>query len=178
MSDNAENSNKSMKLIVVAGIIVIALLLVVILVLLLKKDNQEAEKPSEEKRPVLITEENAEQVVEEMIAESSTEVPQSYQVSMTTEWTFKDGESESYDAYVINQKVNTTPIYFDIIIDGSDEVIYQSPVIPVGKSIDKIKLDKDLDAGKYDCIMVYHLLDDDQNTLTTVNIALAITVQE
>jgi hypothetical protein len=46
----------------------------------------------------------------------------------------------------------------------------------LGATLENIKLDVDLDAGAYPCTMIYHLVDDKQNTLTTVNIGLNLIV--
>jgi hypothetical protein len=55
--------------------------------------------------------------------------------------------------------------------------VYSSPILELGAVLDEIKLDVDLEAGAYPCTVVYHLVDEEQNTLTTVNIGLNITVQ-
>lgn len=108
--------------------------------------------------------------------EPDAEVPLSYQVTMNSTWEFENGKAASEDAYVANSENNETAVYFDVIRNDTQEVIYQSPVIPRGEHLDNIVLDKDLDAGDYECTMTYHLIDDDQNTLTTVNMWLMVKV--
>lgn len=113
-----------------------------------------------------------------MLEDDTEGIPQNYTVSMTTEWTFPDGASASPDAYVQNLETNDTPVYFDVVREDTGETIYQSPVLALGANIEGIKLDTELPAGTYDCIVTYHLIDDEQNTLTTVNMGLIITVLE
>ena len=72
---------------------------------------------------------------------------------------------------------NKHDVYFDIIRTDTNERIYASPVLPIGSHLEAITLDSDLDAGTYDCIVEYHLVDEEQNTLGTVSFALTIIVQ-
>jgi hypothetical protein len=43
--------------------------------------------------------------------------------------------------------------------------------------MDNIQLDTPLDAGTYDCVMIYHLVDEDQNTVSELRVGLTITVE-
>ena len=96
---------------------------------------------------------------------------------MTLDWVCPDGASASSNALVRNEANNTNDVYFDLLLRDSQETIYESPVIPLGSYLDNIKLDKDLDAGTYRCVIVYHLLDENQNTVSTLNMGLTITVE-
>jgi hypothetical protein len=49
-------------------------------------------------------------------------------------------------------------------------------VIPVGSHLEDITLDKELDDGTYDCVVTYTLVDDDQNPISTVRVALTIVI--
>jgi len=101
----------------------------------------------------------------------------SYRAKMSSDWVFADGTSASENAYVENAVANRHDVYFDIILSDTNERIYASPVLPIGSHLKAITLDKDLDAGTYDCIVEYHLVDEEQNTLGTVNFALTIIIQ-
>ena len=104
--------------------------------------------------------------------------PGYYSASMTTTWHFETGDAASYDAYVANVAENTNDVYFDIFLaEQEDEPIYQSPVIPRGSELDEIILDKSLDAGTHDCILIYHLVDGEQKTVSTLRVALTIIVE-
>lgn len=186
MSETKKGSgtNKGLIIICVVAVVVILALVGVIVVLMNSKsndsnDNIATEGPVEqEKRSVLITEDNIDEMAEQILNDSVPEgVPLSYQVTMSTTWDFEDGQSASENAYVANSENNETPVYFDVIRNDTQEVIYESPVIPLGMDLDDIVLDVDLDAGDYECTLVYHLIDDDQNTLTTVNMWLMVSVK-
>lgn len=175
-------SGGASRALVVIGVLILAALIGVIVALVMLL-NREEPTPTptvvqEETgaRSVLVTEENAEEVVEDML-EPPGFAPTSYEVSMTTDWVFPDGASPSTNAYVENLTNNETPVYFDILLRDTDEVIYESPVIPLGGVLENFKLDKDLDAGSYECVMVYHLIDDAQRTLSRLRVGLSITVE-
>ena len=175
--NTGKGGKKGGRIALIICLVLITILLGVIIFLLLRKQAPEpAAADTGPERDTLVTEENAERVAEEFFQETPENVPQAYTVTMSSDWTFEDGSKPSEDAYVENSNFNTTGVYFDIIKEDTEETLYESPIIPVGKHISNIKLDKDLDAGKYDCVCVYHLVDDDGKTLTTVRVAVKITV--
>ena len=175
MSDNTNSKgSNSLKIAIVVGIVVIAALLGVIIFLLLGKDK--AEEP--EKRNVVVSRDNVDEVVEELATEEYIE-PGYYEASMTTTWTFATGSDVSEDAYVANVEGNTNDVYFDVVMsDNEDEVIYKSPVIPRGSELNNIALDTPLDAGTYDCVCIYHLVDEEQNTISTLRVSVTIIVNK
>ena len=124
-----------------------------------------------------ITPDNVDERVEEMFASDDSNIPAYYTATQNSEWIFSDGSSVSGNAYVENVEDNETPVYFDLILDETGEVIYSSPVIEQGAKLDEIKLDKDLDKGEYVCTVEYHMVDEDQNTLTTANVGVTVVVE-
>lgn len=99
-----------------------------------------------------------------------------FEVNMNTVWTFPDGESASSDAYVANGTSNLLPVSFEILVD--DEAVYESTVIPVGNQIKEIVLDKDLDAGNYNAICMYHLWNEDGTEDSSFGVNIQLIVQE
>lgn len=172
------NEKKSGKLLLIASGAVILLLLVVIALLLQKKGPaQEMAVETAAKRNVVVNAQNAEEAASEM-AEAEFVEPGYYTVNMATEWHFATGDAVSSDARVDNVAGNTNPVYFDVFLAGDEtEPVYSSPVIPVGSFLENITLDKPLEAGEYDCVMVYHLVDDDQNTISTLRVTIRIIVE-
>ena len=134
------------------------------------------ENEPEDKRNVVITKDNLEEVLKDMAEDDFVPVG-SYETKMSSNWVFADGKSASKNAYVENVVANTHDVYFDILLSDTKERIYASPVLPIGSHLEAITLDKDLDAGTYDCILEYHLVDDEQNTISTVSFTLTIIVQ-
>lgn len=155
----------------VAAIVIIGVLVGVIVYLLNPEEEQQ------EKRNVVVTPDNVEEVVDNMISAEFVE-PGYFETSMTNIWHFSDGAAVSEDAYVQNVVGNTNDIYFDVVLaDDEEHFIYKSPVIPRGSSLEQIALDEDLDAGTYDCVMIYHLVDEDQNTISTLRIGITVIVE-
>jgi hypothetical protein len=171
--------SKKAKAAIVIGCVVIIALLVTVIVLLTqgKEDAKAGQGPEQEKRATVVTKDNAEQVVEEMGNQEYIQ-PGYYNAQMTNEWHFANGSATSEDAYVANDKGNTNDVFFDIVLaEDESKVIYKSPVIPRGGELDGIKLDEVLSAGTYDCVMIYHLVDSEQNTISTVRVGITIIVE-
>lgn len=170
---------------IVGGLVIIIVLLAVVIVLLMKKSEEVPTEPEnsavvtseEPKRSVVVTKDTAEEAVDEMLQGSYVK-PGYYSVSMNTTWNFATGDSISEDAYVENLEENTNDVYFDVFLaDNEEEAIYESPILPRGSELNGIALDKVLAAGTYDCIMVYHLVDENQNTISTLRIAFTINIE-
>lgn len=162
----------------VIAVVVIVALLGFIAYLLLTSRNA---APEEERRNVLITPENVESVLQEMedSPEEEQEAPGYYTVTMNPTWHFTSGSAASDDAVVINAETNTNDVYFDIVLaEDEEKVIYQSPVIPLGGRLEDIALDEPLEAGSHDCVVIYHLIDEEQNTLSTLRVAITIIVEQ
>lgn len=181
MSDNTQekgNKSGSMKgLIIGLAIGLVVAIIAIVAVLNLGKGNTTETEPETNKKAV-VTADNVEEVVEEMIqAEDTRDIPQSYTVQQNSEWHFPDGNSNSTDAYVENVSYNETPVYFDVILDDTNEVVYSSPIIALGASVSGFKLDKPLSKGTYPCTLEYHLVDDNQETLTTVLIGATLIIE-
>ncbi len=163
-----KGGKKKNAVIIEAVIIVIAALVGIMIYLLIPE--------KEENRNVVVTEDNVNEVVGQMASAEATK-PGYYTVTMNNKWTFETGDAVSEDAYVENVAGNTHDVYFDVFLaEDEEKAIYKSPVIPRGSSLRQIALDTPLDAGTYDCVVIYHLVDEDQNTISTLRIAINITV--
>jgi len=157
--------------------VVIAALIGVIVYLLVTRNAQ----PKEEPRNVVITQDNAERVLEEIneMGNQAAVAPGYYTVTMNPTWHFKVGAETSEDAVVENVEANTNDVYFDIVLENDeDRVLYKSPVIPRGGKLTDIALDEKLSAGTYPCVVIYHLIDENQDTLSTLRVTLNIVVEE
>jgi hypothetical protein len=185
MSDVANRASRSRKgsvtattaIIIVGGLVIVALVgVIVALVMNLNRGETQPREASVEQRAVVVNEENADEILDEIFSEPAIE-PGYYEVNMNMVWTFPDGASPAKDAYVENVPSNSHDVYFDITLRGTDETIYESPVLPRGTSLRDVTLSKDLDAGQYDCVMTYHLVDEEQRTVSTLNMAMTIIVE-
>lgn len=129
---------------------------------------------NKEEGGLVIDDSNLEEV-EEILSESVADGM--FEINMNTVWHFPNGKSASSDAYVANGNANKHPISFDILIDGTEEV-YSSTVIPVGKQIKEIVLDKELQAGDYKAVCFYHLWNEDGTESSSCGVDIVISIAE
>lgn len=175
MSEKSKEGKKGKIVIIVGAVVIIALLGIIVFLLASGKEDK---GENSGKRNVIVNESNAESVAAQMVEEGQDYVePGYYTVSMDTDWYFSKGDAVSDDAWVDNLAENTNDVYFDVFLaENEEEAIYQSPVIPRGSHLEQIALDKPLDKGNYDCVIVYHLVDEEQETISTLRVAFTITV--
>lgn len=121
---------------------------------------------------LVVDESNLESIAEDM---QSVVDDSMFETNMNVVWNFPDGESPSDDAYVANSGNNHYAVSFEVLLDGT-EVVFTSGVIPVGNRIREIKLDRDLPAGSYEAVCMYHLLREDgtENSSFGVNIYINV----
>jgi hypothetical protein len=109
---------------------------------------------------IVLDEDSAANVMEEMRKEVEEGM---FECNMSMTWTFADGSAKSNDAYVANSTNNKYPIYFDVELKDTGELIYSSPVLPVGTQLTNFALDKDIDPGEYKARVVYYLIRDEES---------------
>lgn len=162
------NGKKSYTKVVIVAIVVCVLVGVILYLLFGKESEPEYNR--------VVTPENVEEVLDQLSDSEKTPVG-SYEAIMNSEWTFENGESVSKNAYVMNSTNNQNTVYFTVTLKDDGRELFKSPNIPVGSELRDIKLDTPLDAGVYDSVLTYHLLDDKEEELTTVSLALTITIE-
>jgi hypothetical protein len=116
--------------------------------------------------------------LDQVIAARGEPVPDGqYRVHMNTDWVFPSGSEPCEDAMVANHDTNTRTVYFDLTIAETGELVYSSPYIPVGNALEGFALDTPLPAGEYDAVVTYHLVDDANAEVTTLNVGVKLTVE-
>jgi len=179
-ADQTQSGKKGgMKTIGIILLVAVILVLAGIIIYLLMLRQPEEEKEGE-LRGTVVTPNNVQKVIEQMDQKTSEEPVAAgyYTVRMNYEWHFATGDAVSENAYVENLTVNTNAVYLDLFLAEDEETaIYKSPVIPLGSSLQDIALDTPLEAGTYPCVAVYHLVDDDQNTLSTLRVTVTVIVE-
>lgn len=172
----SESSTKGGKIaLAVCGVTIVALAGAVIYLLV----NRQELEPQEDQplRNVVVNEDNVDEVLARL-QEQEKVAPGYYEVMMNTTWNFPNGEEPSSNAYVENVETNTNSVYFDVTLTDTEETILASPILPVGSYLDNITLDTVLSAGTYDCLVTYHLLDDEYNSIATLKLTLTIVIEE
>ena len=168
----------SRAIVAVVSVLVVALVgVVVALVMVLNRGEKVVyveEEPTQRTR--IVSEDNVQEVVENAVDLGSVK-PGYYEVSMNMNWIFPDGASPSSNAFVENVPGNTNDVYFDVQLRDTGETVYESPLLPRGEQLSSVQLNRDLDAGEYDCIIIYHLVDDEQRTVSTLSLGMLLTVE-
>lgn len=100
-----------------------------------------------------------------------------FTTDMNMIWTFPSGKRVSNDAVIGNSSANTQDVYFDLYLNDEEEtLLYSSPVIPVGKRLDKLKLDKTLPDGQHEAVCTFHLLDNEDHAKEISSVSFDITL--
>ena len=181
---NVENQKKKKTWLLFLFLFLVIAALAVTVVVLLNKNNNDtiatdttvSDEATPEKRNIVVNKENVDDLIE-ALSEDERVQPGNYEVVMNTTWNFVDGSSASSNAYVENVETNTNDVYFDILLADTGENIFKSPVLPLGSHLENIKLDKELKKGTYNCIIVYSLIDEEQNVLSDLRVSLVINVK-
>lgn len=173
---NGQNGTEHEKKQINAAIVIIIILLILLLigaavitVLLLRDRPKESDsRGTVEARGTIVTKDN----VDKMIMNEDVVQDGYYDVSMSIDWHFKDGVSS--DAMIANKTTNTRTVYFDLLTEDTEELVYSSPYIPVGESMQGFTLDKQMEAGAHDMIVRYHLVD--ENNVEVSNVSVGVTI--
>ncbi len=100
-----------------------------------------------------------------------------FTTDMNMTWTFPSGSDTSNNAVIGNSKSNLYECYFEVYLDDEEQtLLYSSPVLPVGKRLDKLKLNQVLSDGSYDAICTYHILDDEDPEIELGTVSFAVTL--
>lgn len=169
---NPESEKTGRKGVVILSSVIIFLIAITVLVLVLVKPAKDTAT-----RNAVVTPDNVDEILADMEDSQKTKAGQ-YEVTMNTSWEFETGDSASSNAYVENSTTNTNDVYFNIVRSDTKEEIFVSPTIPVGSHLEDITLDSDLDAGNYPCVLTYHLMDENEKELSSLNINLDIKVNK
>lgn len=180
MSSQKDPANRGRRgIVVIAFVVLLAALAVCIVLLLSKSDNSQTEAPensaaSEALERGFVDEDSTEDIMSEM---SEKVAEGMFECKMTTTWTFENADSVSPNAYVANVENNLHTLYFDVYESSTDELLYSSPMLPVGTELKDIKLEKKLSAGDHDAVVMYTLVDEDYEEVSTVGFNITISVR-
>lgn len=159
-------------LLILGGIVVVAVLVGIICYLALRKEPEQ--EPRDYNR--VVTPENVEEIISQLDAEEHTPIG-SYEVIMNTDWVFPDGASPSDNAYVENSVNNQNTVFFTIALETDKETdIYDSPFIEPGSYMEDIQLDVELPAGRYNAVLTYHLVDEQEKEISHVSVNVTLTI--
>lgn len=112
---------------------------------------------------------------EEDLADALPSDNNMFYISMNTNWTFPDSETESVDAVLGNSELNPTDMFVTVMLPDGTE-LYRSPQIPPGANVEGIKLNQKLNPGTYEAICVHHVLYEDGTEETQVNMGVNLII--
>lgn len=173
------------RFLIIGAFIVLAAALAVCIVLLVSRqgndrqgDDRQEEKPDNTSAALergFVDQKSADDIMAEMFDKVAEGM---FECKMTTTWTFENTDAESPNAYVANAEGNRNTIYFDVYDNTTKELLYSSPMLPVGSELTGIRLDKKLQAGEYDAVVMYTLVDEEYQEVSTVGFNITITVNQ
>ncbi len=100
-----------------------------------------------------------------------------FTTDMNMIWTFPSGSTVSNNAQIGNSASNLYECYFEVYLDDEEQtLLYSSPVLPVGKSLDRLELDQALPDGTYEAVCTYHILDDENPDEELGKVSFAVTL--
>ncbi|MCM1047768.1 MAG: hypothetical protein NC433_05010 [Clostridiales bacterium] len=182
--ENTEKKNKNVIIIIIAALVILIAALIVCIVILLTKQKEEPVQESgntvSTSNPSVldrgfVDNDNVEDIMDEMTEKVSEGM---FECKMTTAWTFDDGKSTAPNAYVANVENNIYTLYFDVYEETTNELLYSSPMLPVGTEIKNFKLDKELPAGEYDAVVMYTMVDENLEEVSSVGFKVTISVSK
>lgn len=98
-----------------------------------------------------------------------------FETYMNTTWTFPDGKSASSNAVFGNGTSNNYPLWFEVALKDTNEVVFTSSTLPVGTAIKEIVLTQDLAKGSYPAVVKVHMVDDNGEPVDS-NVGFNITI--
>jgi len=100
-----------------------------------------------------------------------------FTVSMARTWRFETALTPSNLVYFENVESNSRMVFFDVILKDTNELVYSSPYIPLGRELTNFALDKDLSAGTYDATILITLVDDDFNMVADLSVTTKLIIE-
>jgi hypothetical protein len=164
-------STKAVVLIILITIIVCGTALAAVL-LLREGNTPPAPAPTPVMGGIPVTAEN----VQEIDAQLEQEIDRGmFETYYSPTWRFPDGSSPASSFLMGNSANNQFPFYFTVILDGENEPIFTSDLLPLGMQLGEIVLDRDLDAGSYPAVINIHMIDDEGAEVES-NMGFAVTL--
>lgn len=167
-----QKTEKKSKAKIIIGIVLVLLIVIGILGYVIYKLANKPAEPASSERDIsegLVVDGNRNQKASEA----------TFTTDMNMIWTFPSGSAVSNNAQIGNSASNLYDCYFEIYLEDEEQtLLYSSPVLPVGKQLDQLKLNQVLPDGAYDALCTYHILDDEDPDveLGTVTFSVSLMV--
>ena len=115
--------------------------------------------------------------IEELLERLSEPPPGGHYITtMNNRWTFERWDIPSENAYVENDIRNTHMVYFDLVLDEDERLVYSSPYIPQGATLSNFALDESVPAGEHSAVVTYNLVEDDGSEVSQVSVRVTLDI--
>jgi hypothetical protein len=75
-----------------------------------------------------------------------------------------------------NHPSNSRTVFFNVYLEETEELVYESPYIPVTAVHENFALDTEVLAGEHSARVVYFLVDDDYEIITDVSVLIRLNI--
>lgn len=100
-----------------------------------------------------------------------------FNVFMNTDITFEDSNSKG-NLLIQNSETNRSPVFVEIYLKDTNELVYKSDEIPVGYKIEEGQLNVSLDKGTYKCIAYFNVIDEaSKEVVNRIGLNVKLTVK-
>jgi hypothetical protein len=99
-----------------------------------------------------------------------------YEVFMNTEWIFDTARTPSRNAIVSNSPSNSRTVFIEVVLAGTEQLVYSSPYIPLGGTLTNFALNANLPAGEHPAVVTYFLVDDAGTIITDVSVSVKLII--
>ena len=108
---------------------------------------------------------------------ASTQSGAQIQIAGFSSWHIPAGQTEDLSIYLHNPDENPCYFSFRIVLEDTDETLYQSDMVPPGETIRQVDLTHSLDAGTYD-VVIYITTNalDDGSAMNSAKLNVVLTV--
>jgi len=124
-------------------------------------------------RGTVITPDN----IDELMANRDKPPPGGHYITtMNTNWAFDRWDVPSKNAYIENDIRNEFTVFFDLVLEEDNRLVYSSPYIPLGATLRDFALDRMVPQGQHPAIVTYYLVDDDGEEVSQVSVRVTLSI--
>ncbi len=73
-------------------------------------------------------------------------------------------DGQNFKCYIANAAENTYDMYIVILLDETNETLYESGLLPVGTWLEEFSINQVLPDGDYNATVIFHQVDEDHIT--------------
>lgn len=100
-----------------------------------------------------------------------------FNVFMNTDIVFENG-NEKGNLLIQNVETNPNPVFVEIYLKDTYDLIYKSDEIPVGYKIEEGSLSKSLDKGTYKCVAYFNVINEEsKEVVNRIGLNVKLTIQ-